>query len=81
VYCQGAAGVVSWQEIIRHRAGEEKTMKNPVESDDLKDLNEKQLDTLEKIIRRELHNLDQARERLDKALDNIRQERQQRGRT
>ena len=56
-------------------------MKNPVEPDDLRDLNEKQLDTLEKIIRRELHNLDQARERLDKALDDIRQERQQRGRT
>jgi hypothetical protein len=55
-----------------------KNMKDPVDPDELKDLDEKHLDTLEKIIQRELHNVGQARERLEKALADIRREREQR---
>ena len=53
-------------------------MKDPVEPGDLDNLDKDHLDTLEKIIRRELHNVTETRKRLEKALEDIQRERDKR---
>jgi hypothetical protein len=52
-------------------------VKDPVEPNDLENLEDEHLATIEKIIQRELHNVTQARDRLEKALADIRKKRAQ----
>jgi hypothetical protein len=53
-------------------------MKDLASPQELQGLSDEQLDALEQVVRREIHNIEQAKQKLDEALKNILDEKDRR---